>query len=140
MQNKLQQSTGKQCTYLNISIFMWLQKSHVIGHWGTSQQFGAFLRENILAFFLLFFFYKTQVIALKCFLSPGKWKYKYFIRQRCNLIYFLQLKCHCITSTMGQICPAGVYGDRVIPGLGEDQNKVNMSKIWEPREWLLQKA
>lgn len=41
---------------------------------------------------------------------------------------------------MGQICPAGVYGDRVIPGLGEDQNKVNMSKIWEPREWLLQKA
>lgn len=71
MQNEPKQSSGEQSTYLSIIFFSCGYRNPVELATGgrLSQQFGAFLRGNIILPFFLLFCYGTQEIALRYFLS-----------------------------------------------------------------------
>lgn len=77
MQNKPNQSSGEQGTYLSIYIFFSCGCRNPLelavgGHY--FQKFGTFLRGNIIPTFPLLFCCETQEIALRYFLSQDKWK------------------------------------------------------------------
>lgn len=122
--NKPKQSCGEQGMYFIVIFCMWLYKSCGVGHWGTllSAVLSISQGKYNLGFFSCCFSMRPKTFLWGISFPTGKWKvnilYKMSTVLWCSLMYFLLFKCHCTTSIMGQICPRGVDGDRVIGVLG----------------------